>query len=101
MVATTDTGPMRLPAMKPVEVHLMLAVGLQARDGDLILIAPDGHCLGPPWASLYWTTKESKEPWATVQERRESAVAPATVSSPAGAALENSGWRDSLSSLGL
>lgn len=34
--------------MKPVEVHLILPVRLQAGDGDLILMPPDGHCLGPP-----------------------------------------------------
>lgn len=32
--------------MKPVEIHLILPVGLQARDGDLVLIPPDRHCLG-------------------------------------------------------
>ena len=52
-----------------------------------------GTAWGRPWASLYWTMKESKEPWATVQERRrESAVAPATVSSPSRGRSGGSGW---------
>ena len=38
--------------MKPIEVHLILPIGLQAGDGDLILITPDGHCLGPPLGIL-------------------------------------------------
>lgn len=38
--------------MKPIEVHLIFPVGLQARDGDLVLITPDGHCLGLPLGVL-------------------------------------------------
>lgn len=37
-----------LPAVKPIEVHPILPVGLQAGDGDLVLIPLDGHDLGPP-----------------------------------------------------
>jgi hypothetical protein len=38
---------------------------------------------GRPSLSLYWTVKESKWPWGTVQERlRESGEDPVTVSSP-------------------
>ena len=39
--------------------------------------------LGCPSPSLYWTVKESKWPWGTVQERlSESGEDPVTVSSP-------------------
>lgn len=52
-----------------------------------------GTTWGRPCASLYWTVKESKEPWATVQDRRrESGVVPVTVSSPSKGCSGDSWW---------
>lgn len=52
-----------------------------------------GTAWGCPCASLYWTMKESKEPWATVQaRRRESEVTSVTVSSPSRGCSGASGW---------
>lgn len=55
-----------------------------------------GTAWARPCASLYWTMKESKAPWATVQDRRrESGALPVTVSSPSRGCSGDSGWRGS------
>ena len=56
---------------------------------------------GRPSLLLYWTVKESKSPWGTVQERlRESGDDPVTVSSPRSGSSLGSG-ASMLGSVGL
>lgn len=45
-------GPHALPAMEAIEVHFILPVRFQARDGDLILVPCNGHRLGLPLCIL-------------------------------------------------
>lgn len=68
--ASTETGPWRFPPWSPKRRNLYLRAGSKPEMVTSLRSLLTGTVWGCPWASLYWTRKESKGPWATVQDRR-------------------------------
>lgn len=79
----TEMGPRRCPPWIPYSRNLYFLPGSRPSMVTSRWSLATGTAWGCPAGSLYWTTKESKGPWATVHERRrESGVSSVTISSP-------------------
>lgn len=58
-----------LPACQPIEQELVLPIGLQATDGDLMLVCGHRYHLGLLRPILALNHKELNVLWGTVQKR--------------------------------
>lgn len=82
VLVSAESGPCLFPSCTPKSRNLYLRAGARPEMVTSRRSPPTGTAWGCPCASLYWTRKESKGPWATIQDRcTESEVTVPTASS--------------------
>lgn len=67
--ASVETGPWCFPSWSPKSRNLYFRAGSKPETVTSPRSPLTGTIWGCPCVSLYWTRKESKGPWATVQDR--------------------------------